>query len=168
MVGIHPLALAMFYQIQFQLRLFVDLKSVNGGRATRSSTSLLNMFFFLRYWWSRRRNFKWCNNTCVHLGIHMDSRLSIHIGHDFFPLFLYPDKLSYARKPLTVHKSVAHNVNSTLACASNTETPSSHIFLKSLMRGGYTSMSFSGCLRPKIRSKSIMYLRFIHNQGGKL
>ena len=32
----------------------------------------------------------------------------------------------------------------------------------------YTSMSLPDCFGPEIRSESIMYLRFIHSQGGKL
>ena len=104
-------------------------------------------------------------NTCLHLGFHVDSMSSVHIGHAFFRLFLYLDKLPDAEKSLMAHKSIARNVNSSLACASNTETPSSHICLKSSMRGvRYASMSVPSCLGPEIRSERIMYLRLIHNQ----
>ena len=114
-------------------------------------------------------NFNTIIYTCLHLGIYVDSMTSIHTGHAFFPFFLYLDKLPYAGKSLTMYKSIARKVNSSLACASNTETPISHIFLKSSTRGArYTSMLLPSYLGPEIRSKILMYLCFIHNQGGKL
>src|ERR1039458_297756 len=65
-----------------------------------------------------------------------------------------------------VQKIMARKVNFSLLYASNICTPGCHNFFKSSINGArYTSMSFPGCLGPDMSKVSMMYLRFIHNQG---